>query len=484
MLLITGCVFLNNKKLTLDNELKNDNKSEEDRVFLLDTGTNYKSYKNTDNILKYTFMAGDTLWDLSEKYYGHATDWRKITFSDGSVIENHYQIRIGAKINVPDYKWELKNLKDGYYIQNDVVHFNDIDYFDDYNEDRVLKSANANKIDVLDYGYAKDNNNLYYRGNIIDSISVDLESIEALNELYIKDKNNVYCKKYMDTFADQMSLLKGADAKDFVVIAVNSYPSRYARDNNNVYQSCEKISSEDNDIYSFYKDREIKDENFKYTFSVDSGRRIPNNADVGSYEFLGYQYSKDKNHVYHNNRIMSDKPESAKYLGGNYVTDGEHVYIMGFPTEKLDINSFEYLKYEFAKDKNGVYRNSTLILGASPDTIKIINKYYVMDDKNLYFVNYDNKNFAFDNLDYDTFVILATRFVKDKSHVYYQGSIIPEADVGSFECLGEWYQKDKNFVYFQGEIIEEADADSFLLINGYFGKDKHHSYFLGEPSIK
>ena len=405
--LISGCVIVKDKKVGLQN-IEEDKKAlglEEDRTLVITPEIYSKSYKNQDNNLEYSVIEGDTLWDLAEKYYGDSMRWRDITLLDGKKIGNHYQLQEGKDILVPNYSYEVKNLKGDYYIENGVVKFRYLEHsvsLDDADpESFVVLCETAKK--AKSCPYAKDNKNLYYKDNIVDSINVDLESIEVLNKLYLKDKNNVYCKEFRDKFATGISILEGADPSKFFVIYTRVHPSRYARDNGTLYKNCEKTSVDLNstdisDVLNLIEDKEFS---------------MPSKADPESYEYLGY---------------------------------------------------------ELWRDKNGVYRNYVVIEGADQDTIKVIDRYYLRDDKYFYYVNYDNKNFSFENADYATFIILGTHFTKDKNSVYFKGAIIDGADPASFEYFNMFYQKDKNAVYFKGAIIDGADPASFVVIEKEIGR--------------
>ena len=118
-----------------------------------------------------------------------------------------------------------------------------------------------------------------------------------------------------------------------------------------------------------------------------------------------------------------------------------------------------------------------------------------------------------------TFVILNSRYGRDKSHVYDQAQILKEADpattvavdgyiihddkrafgawaefvkicdVHSFHHLvspggaGQPWYADDHCIYYRDtalEIVPDADALSFVLLSAVYGKDKNHVYFEGK----
>ncbi len=455
-----------------DNEVKSGDY--EDKI-------SYRSYESQGEFLEYTIVKGDTLWDIAQKYYGYPIHWTDITLADGSKVENHYQLQEGVTILVPNYKYELENFRDGYFIENGKIKFNNVENIIELLEVDVesfvvlecesVKKSNPNYYYSLAFHcpFAKDDNDLYYKGVIAETFNGDLNSVEALNNLYIKDEYNVYFREFTDEFASDIKVVEGADVSEFVIIDTKSYPSRYGKDDNNLYYRGEIVTDED------------KVANFLSKYGPDAEPfNMPDNADPETFEFLGFQYSKDKDNVYHHNRIISNNTEEAEYLGGNYVSDGKNIFIRGYATNNFDFQSFEHLKYEFAKDKNGVYRNAIVIDGADPETIEVINKWYLKDDKNYYFVEYNDDNFSFQDIDYNSFVIVSKYFTKDKNYVFYKGEIMEMVDLESFEYINEFYQKDKNYIYYKGEIIEIADTESFIVIDNAYAKDKRYNYFLGE----
>jgi hypothetical protein len=102
----------------------------------------------------------------------------------------------------------------------------------------------------------------------------------------------------------------------------------------------------------------------------------------------------------------------------------------------------------YTKDKNNVYSDGQIILGADHGTF--------VDLK-----TEPNDNFG-------------DRYAKDDNHVYYYGKIL-EADLKTFVILGGDYAKDKNHVYFSGSIVVGADPETAVGIPPFM-KDKNHLY--------
>lgn len=85
--------------------------------------------------------------------------------------------------------------------------------------------------------------------------------------------------------------------------------------------------------------------------------------------------------------------------------------------------------------------------------------------------------------DINSFEPLSDDYAKDKNYVFYGASIIEKADVKSITLIKErnsdnWsstYIKDKNYVFYETQIVEGADINTFIP-TGIIAKDKNHLY--------
>ena len=106
--------------------------------------------------------------------------------------------------------------------------------------------------------------------------------------------------------------------------------------------------------------------------------------------------------------------------------------------------------------------------------ITIFSSYEIRDNK----VYYEGD--LLKNADVESFQILSHLYAKDKKNVYSFGEIIYEFDVESFEVcftLGNDptptnYTKDKNSIYYLNVKLEQLDLDTFIALENYYGKDK------------
>ena len=195
-----------------------------------------------------------------------------------------------------------------------------------------------------------------------------------------------------------------------------------------------------NEVY--YKYAEGKD----FQFKVE-------NVDLGTFKVLNYKYAKDVKNV---------------YFSGNKSF------------EDVDAGTFEVLPADYSKDKNNVYspENGWIqrVNGANPKTIKVLNQFYLKDDKNVFF---NDKKIL--GADANSFIALDKEngYAKDKNSVYYFGQKVEGADPKTFEVIsdGEYSKDDKN-VYASGEIIKGADPKTFREFpETSYSRDKNNLYY-------
>lgn len=136
-----------------------------------------------------------------------------------------------------------------------------------------------------------------------------------------------------------------------------------------------------------------------------------------------------------------------------------------------DWETFEYLPFGYAKDKNFVY-HLFKIPGADPKTFEVLTSGYAKDRKNLYYDWY-----KLEKADVHHFII-EDSYLISKNVVYYFERELPEADPQTFRAT-EDYAIDKNFVYLEGQKVEGIDTQTFKAIDTsmcLYGIDKHNVF--------
>ena len=201
------------------------------------------------------------------------------------------------------------------------------------------------------------------------------------------------------------------------------------------------------------------------------------------------EYIKTNNEVYYKYAEGKDfqfKVENVdlgtfKVLNDKYAKDVKNVYFSGNKSfEDVDAGTFEVLPADYSKDKNNVYspENGWIqrVNGANPKTIKVLNQFYLKDDKNVFFN--DEKILG---ADANSFIALDKEngYAKDKNSVYYFGQKVEGANAKTFEVIsdGEYSKDDKN-VYASGEIIKDADPETFREFpETSYSRDKNNLYY-------
>ena len=201
------------------------------------------------------------------------------------------------------------------------------------------------------------------------------------------------------------------------------------------------------------------------------------------------EYIKTNNEVYYKYAEGKDfqfKVENVdlgtfKVLNDKYAKDVKNVYVSGNKSfEDVDAGTFEVLPEDYSKDKNNVYspENGWIqrVNGANPKTIKVLNQFYLKDDKNVFFN--DEKILG---ADANSFIALDKEngYAKDKNSVYYFGQKVEGANAKTFEVIsdGEYSKDDKN-VYASGEIIKGADPKTFREFpETSYSRDKNNLYY-------
>ncbi|WP_299606932.1 DKNYY domain-containing protein [uncultured Aquimarina sp.] len=261
-------------------------------------------------------------------------------------------------------------------------------------------------------------------------------------------------------------------------------------------------------------------------------------VDMASFQVLGRDYAKDKNHAYFKSKAINNDIDLASFRVqlGYTPMDKDHVYILNDNyyhigqedkkalkiLEGADANTFTQISFDFAKDKNFVYQNYTKKDSLDVASFQEINSHFCKDYNGVYYYSYgdplrkieeanineivsltnyyirDNRNVYFyvgykDTGRFDQVVSIPFKdpesiaffedveLIKIDTNVYYRGDVIENADVTTFEEVKHGYTKDKNYVFFLGKIMEGADAKTFKYNSRtYTFSDKNHTYEMGK----
>ena len=174
--------------------------------------------------------------------------------------------------------------------------------------------------------------------------------------------------------------------------------------------------------------------------------------------------------------------DSFKAVGEGWFIDRKQVYFLGLIPQKretrrmpiADYDSFRMLNYRYACDNKCVYYNDTIVEGADPATIRVVeDPLVVAQDKHcVYFEGRatDVKDFA--KLKGHPLNGSRGMFYTEGVNVYnHDLQKMPEGtDAGSLRKVTDyrdWYA-DKNRVYYENRVIPNADPSKIEVFPSYY----------------
>jgi hypothetical protein len=272
----------------------------------------------------------------------------------------------------------------------------------------------------LQYGFARDNNHVYFRGIPIEgykpwlkdsdpssfrilskeyainnkavfcfsgdkgrSLSVigglDLEKVEVLPHSYVKDDKSVYlCSRWV----------RGADPATF-----ESTGLRQGRDANAIYNGEERIQVATPKKVALLKHGYFID-NKKVYFNSFQGHKVLPDADPETFEQINHLYSRDANHVYYHWSKLEDADPKTFVELGNYAKDDNHVYINVELLPDIDAKSFRVLSGFYFIADDSVYYMRNKLPYADPETFAIVDSGIARDKFLEYKSNYVQRSFS------------------------------------------------------------------------------------------
>ena len=416
-----------------------------------------KYYKDKNNI--YFLNDRDDKMKLEKLNYA---DPKTFEIINGNFARDDKNLYIfGYKMDGIDPKtfetlnYEMIKDKNGVYFLENIS---------EENENSEIKTRKLNlkgldlrsfkKVDDSDY-YFKDKNSIYYEdsGNLHKIENADLKTFKDLDYNFAKDKNNIYYKN---------KKLDGIDAASFEKIEFN-----FIKDKNRLYKIDE--DEEKNEIKLIPINEKVNLENFEeiggnyykddknlYHFGENEFKKIEG-ADPNSFKYDNENYTfiaKDKNNVYfEGEKVKGIDVKSAEGVDGLWIKDKNSVFYRGKKLEKISSNNFNYfdggISYDkILVDKNGAYK----LLESENQKDKII--------------PLDSKNIDLKTLERIESPLDSSNYFKDKNGVYFLNGEkfvkINGADIDSFEVtMRGKYGKDRSNVYFEGKKMEGENPKKF-----------------------
>ena len=184
-----------------------------------------------------------------------------------------------------------------------------------------------------------------------------------------------------------------------------------------------------------------------------------------------------------NDTLHGANPKSFKAINKWAGHDGKSVYFKSKLVEGADAATIKADKYPLLLDKRDYYYKGVALHVGNVGKFKVLkwseDNFWGIDNTSAY---YDT--IRIDNCDLASFKVLGYNVAVDRNHVYRYGKILPLADPETYdEDWTDYYSRDKSHIWYMGTLLEDADHDSFEVDkeqiahdkNGYFYRDKRVS---------
>ena len=254
-----------------------------------------------------------------------------------------------------------------------------------------------------------------------------------------------------------------------------------AKDKNSVYWCAKKQPQLNVKTFRINEKGVLRDDKNVYTY--ESKLIAIENADPETYQYIDYNWSKDKNYYFLKTKKVIVDYQSFVIINKDFCTDKNNNYF--FDDTKLSpISNFDGTITQI--DSTNYFKNNNYIfyIGYKTNDDAVSTKYYlktpfkpankitVLNRKVLKVNNsiiYEGALFPVLDVDFESFSVFENElgYSKDKNHVYYKTNTIINADVKTFQpnkdtmLAGDVYFQDKNHVYFEGKILPNVDPKTF-----------------------
>lgn len=283
-------------------------------------------------------------------------------------------------------------------------------------------TTDATTFKPLSREIGKDKNHIYYESYIQPHIDYHSFQIEGL---ILRDKHHVYYKP--TDYTHKLMVVEDANPKTFetILLSAKHYYPWWAKDDQHYFLNYKKVK-----------------------------------VDYATFRFLNPDLVADRQHLYlvetDTLKIKADITAPLEQLDQNYTRMGNTLFYQhpthGFASIAFDnINSIKIIDDEYI-----LVNNTPILKGAYLQT-------------------------KVDTESFETFPDWNYIYARDKNHVYYEGEIIQEADVNSFEVVGFRYAKDNKHVYYEKHIVPGAQPKSFYLKDDITPTDGKNVYHQGKP---
>lgn len=325
---------------------------------------------------------------------GYKNDGKVVTYHSWNESSGHSVWKLDANPAT------FENLGDG-YAHDDKHAFLD---------GHMIDSADGKTFKSLGHGYAIDANHVFHLSQIMDS--VDIKTFKVHSQYLTEDKNDYYWNTLP---------IHVADKSTFVILGNNgAWDTNWAKDKKyGYYMGQSRVAIADYKSFHPIKTMIISSVYAADKYHVYYEDRIVKGADPKTFFEAAWGIGQDAKRVYYKSEATSIKDyKSLKKLNSYFYTDGKYLYSEELVRlEYADLNTFRKLDIKdcFA-DKNNVWWHGKLVKGIDVATIKPIHP--------ICYINGE---------------IIATNYscewLKDKNHVFYKDSMIPDADPNTFKVV-------------------------------------------------
>ena len=239
----------------------------------------------------------------------------------------------------------------GYKILNGKVYYNNI----------ILQDADPHTIQNLGYGYAKDNEYVWYEGKILPL--VDPYMFRLKNDPHPEVPAPPQQGSQGFGVDDLLSIFFGGGSSQATGHAPEHGPG-HGPDHSNIQQE---------------RGYEVIGNKVYYNGALVS------NAYSHSFRDLGWGYAKDSARVYYCGKKLSDNPTRFKALTDGYAMDSFDVYYFGKEIE-ASTAGFKVLTDGYAKDSFDAYYCGKKVVGSSASTFKVTGNGYAKDAWETYYL--------------------------------------------------------------------------------------------------
>ncbi|WP_439133832.1 DKNYY domain-containing protein [Pseudomaricurvus sp.] len=385
----------------------------------------------------------------------------------------------------------------------------------------VFNSPKMNGVKAFDQSVSKqyyhDDENVYFvRGSNFFELgkqhmeSAELNSFTVLSNSYAKDNQQVFFSGEVipgaDPHAFQLLLPSGVDSS-------TQNESFYSRDDQQVFFFSQLMETADPASYTNIGGGYAVD---KQQFYYDGK---PMSVDAANYKYLGaedgYAYLAINERVYFQGDLLAGAvPSGFTLLAKGFVKDSSHVFYRGDLVKGADVASFEIVNEVIQKDHQRMFYQAEPLPFGDPATAKDVNGYFWKDKDSVYEVDTRlldvNPNW-FSKIDAEDFGAYKYQEVKIDEHnsryikrskldwlsdgyFTYEGAVYHHAqgrlDVGSVvdvrsfdDAFAGWYIVINDKAFYGNTVIEGADASHFKPLRQNFSTDGQTLFWNVHPVI-